>query len=226
MDTAYQSIQEDLVSFQMFRSAEDANEIGAILMKAGIGCRVQQQKQFFDPSFAFNKTEPDISLNLRQEDFSKAREVLQEYYEKQLDTVDHDYYLFQFTDQELTEIIRKPDEWGSFDYELAKRILRNRGIEITPDLEQSIRQSRISELSKPESGSPFWVLAGYIAAILGGFLGLLIGWLLANLTKTLPNGERVAVYNERVRKHGKMIFSISVFSFIVFMAFRLWMQYE
>jgi hypothetical protein len=34
--------------------------------------------------------------------------------------VDKDYYLFAFSDSELIELIRKQDEWGSFDIELAK----------------------------------------------------------------------------------------------------------
>ena len=220
-DETVNNMQDGYEAFQKLHSVEQANDVGEILKKAGIEYHVVQDKPFFDISFAFNKTDPDVNLVIRQSDFLKAREALQDYYESRLESVDKDYYLFQFTDKELTEIIQKPDEWGSFDYELAKHILHERGIDITEDLESTIMEKRLEELSKPENISRGWIILGYVCAAFGGFLGIIIGWILAYYTKTLPNGERVYVYSEQDRKNGKSIFYLSVFSFILFIAFRL-----
>ncbi len=212
-------------AFQKLHSEEQAADIGEILKRAGIEYHVIRDKPFFDVSFAFNKTDPDVNLVIRQADFLKAREVLQEYYQAQMGSVDKDYYLFQFSDKELTEIIQKPDEWGSFDYELAKYILHDRGIEITGDVESSIMEKRLEELSTPENIHPAWIILGYVSAIFGGFVGIVIGWILAYFTKRLPNGERVYVYSERDRKNGRIIFYFSIFSFILFIIFRI-IQYS
>lgn len=218
--------QTEPVTFLKFRSVEQANAVSEILGKAGIYYEIIRERQYFDPSFAFNKTEPDIDLLIRQEDFTKARAALQSYYESQLDSVDKDYYLFQFSHKELTEIIEKPDEWGTFDYALAKRILQNLGIFISKDEEDSIMTGRISELSKPDSKHSFWVIIGYFAAVIGGFPGIIIGWLLVNLTRTLPNGEKVFVYSDADRKHGKIILKVSIFFFFLFIAIQMVKQYS
>ncbi len=212
-------------AFQKFHSREQAIEVGEILMGAGIEYHVVQDKPYFDVSFAFNKTDPDINLVIRQKDFLKAREALQDYYESLVGSVERDYYLFQFTDKELAEIIQKPDEWGSFDYELAKNILHERGIEISEDVESSIMENRIEELSKPENISPVWIILGYLSAFLGGFLGIIIGWMLAYYTKKLPNGERVYVYSDQDRKNGRIIFYLSIFSFILFVGLKLYKNF-
>jgi hypothetical protein len=214
-------MQDGYEAFQKLHSVEQANDVGEILKKAGIEYHVVQDKPFFDISFAFNKTDPDVNLVIRQSDFLKARETLQDYYESRLESVDKDYYLFQFTDKELTEIIQKPDEWGSFDYELAKHILHERGIDITEDLESTIMEKRLEELSMPENISRGWIILGYVCAFFGGFAGIIIGWILAYYTKKLPNGVRVFVYNSTARKHGKVIFCISIFTFIFFILTRL-----
>jgi hypothetical protein len=225
MENVINSRQDGFEAFQKFHSREQAIEVGEILKEAGIEYHVVQNKPYFDVSFAFNKTDPDINLVIRQIDFLKAREALQGYYESRLGSVDRDYYLFQFTDRELAEIIQKPDEWGSFDYELAKNILHERGIEITEDVESSIMGNRIVELSKSENINPAWIILGYLSAFLGGFLGIIIGWILAFYTKKLPNGERVYVYSEKDRKNGKIIFYLSIFSFIIFIGLKLYRNF-
>jgi hypothetical protein len=209
-------------AFQKLHSIEQANDIGEILKGAGIEYYVVRDKPFFDVSFAYNKTDPDINLVIRQADFLKAREALQDYYVQQLGNVEKDYYLFQFTEAELAEIIQKPDEWGSFDYELAKHIMHVRGIEITDDIESSIMKKRLQELSVPENINRAWIVLGYLSAVVGGFIGIIIGWILAWYTKKLPNGERVYVYSEADRKNGMIIFYLSVFSFILFIFLKIY----
>ncbi|MDN5202313.1 hypothetical protein QQ008_13085 [Fulvivirgaceae bacterium BMA10] len=50
-----------------------------------------------------------------------ADKVLEEFSQGQIINVDSNHYLYEFTDDELFEILMKPDEWGSIDYELSKK---------------------------------------------------------------------------------------------------------
>jgi hypothetical protein len=51
---------------------------------------------------------------------------------------------------------------------------------------------------------------GYISAFLGGVIGIAIGLNLWTMKKTLPNGERVYVYNENDRNHGKIMTVVGI----------------
>lgn len=127
-----------------------------------------------------------------------------------LKSMNKDHYLFEFPNEELYEILTKPDEWNSFDYKLAQLILKDRDQDINEDFFHSLKKKRIAELSKPDKGQDFWIISGYIFSLLGGFLGILIGWFLWTMKKTLPNGEKVYIYSDPDRRHGRRIFTIGI----------------
>ncbi|HSF44636.1 MAG TPA: hypothetical protein VLA58_01455 [Chitinophagaceae bacterium] len=208
---------KEFVTFQLLHNRQIAEEIGSILHQEGIGYEIVENKRYFDPSFAFNKVDPEINLKLAADDFIKARNVLERVYAKQLSEVDPGYYLFKFKDDELLEIIRRPDEWGIFDHALAKRILSDRGIAVPDEAASEVMSARLQELRKPESVEPLWIGLGYMLALAGGFFGILMGWLFSNMKKTLPNGERVFVYNDADRRHGRRILKLGLIVFFIFM---------
>lgn len=200
---------EQFQVFQRFNTLEIAEEITQRIRDKGIECIIVEDKKYFDPTFANNQIEPAISIKLNPGDFTLAHAALEEYYSHTLENIDDEYYLLNFTNDELTDIIQKPDEWGHFDYILAKKLLKDRGIEISSESANLLRKKRNEELAKPEISETFWIYAGYISAILGGFLGLIIGWTLKYHKKTLPDGNRVYSYGPNDRIHGRRIIQIS-----------------
>lgn len=201
--------------YKLYYNREQAEAVGAVLGEAGIAYEIITTRKPFDPSYAFNNVDPDVNLMLRAEDFSTANEVLKAYYASQAETVDQQYYLFQFTDNELLDIIRKQDEWGAFDVVLAKRILNDRGIPITEEADAISNSVRIKELAQPER-APLWMLvAGYLLAFVGGFGGFVMGRLLS-ASKVLPNGQRVSVYTRLAYAHGRVIMVIGGVLFTIY----------
>ena len=216
---------EQLELFRLLHNEEMAEAMGKILLKAGIPYEVKRSKKYFDPSFAFNAVDPEVNLLLRPEDFSKANHVLRDFYAQQAEQVDEGYYLLSFSDNELIDIIRKPDEWGSYDVALAKRILHERGIEISDDVEVEVERERLKDLARPVAAPSWMVIAGYVAAFLGGFFGIMLGWMLG-ATKVLPDGSRVPVYRETDRKHGRSMMTIGAIVFTLAMSSALWVSYH
>ncbi len=213
---------ETYLTFQKFNDIELANEIAERLKQNDIECFVQDnQGKFFEPSFANNSFEPDIAIKLKPDDFIKANKALEDYYKKQHDTVDKDYDLFEFSDNELTEIISKPDEWGNFDYQLAQKILKDRGKEIKPDTVQNLKTQRFDELSTPEKASQLLIFAGYFFVFFGAVIGIIIGWSLYSSKKTLPNGHRVFVYRNEDRMRGSRILLMGTIVIVLAIIFRL-----
>lgn len=174
----------------------------------------------FDPITAFSDSEAgrEFSIKLKKENFEKANELLMQSAKEQLEFVDKDYYLFGFTDDELMEIISKPDEWGMFDYLLAQQILKDRGREMNPDIAGDLRKHRMEELARPDKSGRGWIFAGYIFALIGGLLGVFIGWHLMTHKKTLPDGERVYGYSVTDRKHGQRILVLGLFFILAWFA--------
>ena len=81
---------------------------------------------------------------------------------------------------------------------------------------EALKEQRIIDLAKPEENQVTWIIAGYFFAIIGGLLGIIIGYSLMNSKKTLPNGVQVYSYNNKDRKHGKNIFYIEIIVIILF----------
>jgi len=65
------------------------------------------------------------------------------------------------------------------------------------------------------------VIIGYISSLFGGFMGMIIGTILVSAKKSLSDGSIVYVFNEKSRKHGKIIMylgsGVLILSIIFFM---------
>jgi hypothetical protein len=129
----------------------------------------------FDGTWANNEFEKEFRIKLKKEDFEKADTFLQNIILGQIDAIDKDYYLFDFTDDELMEIITKRDEWSQFDFLLAQKLLKERGKEIKPEVVELLKRQRIAALGKPDESLKTYIYAGYAMALLGGLLGLFTG---------------------------------------------------
>ncbi|GAB2819848.1 hypothetical protein [Ferruginibacter profundus] len=214
------------LTFQKFNDEGVARELVARLSENGIAVVTEDSNGFFDPTFASNPLTREIRVKLKQKDFEVAQKILAAYYKSQLEDTDRDYYLFSFSDDELREIIIKPDEWGDFDYELALKILQQRGKEIKPEEAERLRKQRNDFLARPETAEGDIVFAGYAVAITVGLLAtavdffssysyrpalagwlipVFIGWHLAYSKKTLPDGRNPYRYSEKERNHGVRI---------------------
>lgn len=209
--------------FKKFNNVEQANELANELKNKGIECQLVDDSPPVDITFTGNSVlQSETQLMIKQSDFEKANKVLDDIADELLVNINKDHYLFEFTNEELYEILTKSDEWNSFDYKLAQRILKERGQDINENLLKSLKQDRIAELSKPDKGQGAWIILGYIFSLLGGFLGLIIGWFLWTMKKTLPTGEKIYIYSENDRKHGKRIFIIGLIILPIVLLIKIW----
>ena len=205
---------EEYSIFRRFSDIEQVNELKIALNEQGIDTIVDDNSPPVDVTFtgggAINNK---IEVRIKQSDFDKAELILEKIAETQLSDIDTSYYLFEFTNEELFDILLKYDEWNEFDYALAQKILKDRGKSVDKELLESLKKQRLEELAKPEGNQRPWIIGGYFFAFMGGFLGLVIGYLLFTSKKTLPNGEKVFSYAKKDRIQGKYIFYIGLVVF-------------
>ncbi len=213
-------MSEQFSIFRKFPTLEQAKELTTLFQQHEIESILDDNVPPVDVTFAGNTLQNEIEVRIKQSDFERAEKILEKNAEALIDNLDKDYYLFEFTNEELYEILLKPDEWNKFDYTLSQKILKDRGKSVDKELLNSLKNERLKELAKPEGNQKPWILTGYFFSILGGFLGLVIGYFLWTSKKTLPNGEKVYAYAEKDRKQGKYIFYIGLIIFPVALIFR------
>jgi hypothetical protein len=68
---------------------------------------------------------------------------------------------------------------------LAQETLIQRGKPINKSLLNSLKKERLKALAKPEEHQKLWIIAGYLFSVLGGFIGLIIGYFLWTSKKNL-----------------------------------------
>lgn len=211
----------EFLTYQKFNDKNLAEDLTSVLAKEGIEFVFEDDTPHFDVSFANNETDKTYLVKLKSIDFKRVDDILTELSTNQIIDADPDHYLFDFSNEELKELLLKSDEWSKYDFLLAQKILKDRGQTIDDSNLALLKNQRIEELAKPEKSQRLSVIAGYVFAFFGGLIGIFIGVHLYSHKKTLPNGERVYSYSDQDRKQGKIIFSISVISAIIWTIYRL-----
>jgi hypothetical protein len=65
------------------------------------------------------------------------------------------------------------------------------------------------------------IIVGYVFSFLGGLLGIVIGSAIMAAKKSLHDGSRIYFFNERARKHGKIILYLGCIILVVSILFFL-----
>lgn len=193
--------------FKRFLDVEAAADTVAVLQAHAIAYELEEDLQPSDGVIVFGQSRP-VFLQLLPADFVRARQLIRLQLAPAVAAAVSDHYLFAFTDEELQEIIAKPDEWSDFDYLLAQRLLRERGHDLSEREVAQQARSRHRTLAQPEAANQWVIQLGYVLALFGGLLGLLTGWYLHSHHIILPDGQRVPAYDEESRAHGRRILVI------------------
>lgn len=213
----------DFRDFQTFASAGAAQPLLDALGQRSIAYHttLDNGRVAFDPSFANNQLSSKFVVQLQLGDFERGSQLLAALNQHALNELSPGHYLFKFSDEELVDILVKPDEWSALDVALASQLLRKRGRDISADTLQLLRQRRVAELAQPDQDHKALVRSGYLSALLGGFLGIIIGYQLYSSRKQLPTGQRVYSYSPTDRVQGLRIMVLGSVVFLLVLAVRL-----
>lgn len=214
-------MKEEFLIFQKFNDQNSAIDFGKIMDENKIDHHIENISVNFDPILPNNEFGKEYCIKLKKIDFERANDLLSTIAKVEISAVEEDHYLLSFTDEELIDVISKSDEWNKFDVELAKKLLKNKGKEVNEQQINEIKKQRITELSKPEEGQNIYIIIGYICALLGGLLGIFIGWHLLTYKKTLPNGNQIYAYSENDRKQGNIILILASIFFIIWILYTI-----
>lgn len=159
-------------------------------------------------------------VKIREDDFKRVGSLLQAQAVQAVQDVDSNHYLFDFSNEELSDVVRKADEWSAFDVALARKILSDRDARIDDTQLKVLEQERLHELAQPETPSQGWIIFFFISSILGGIAGIVSGWHYWTSKKRLPNGHQVHTYDELTRDKGKTMMFVGLFFFLLTLIYR------
>ena len=214
-------MKDSFSTYRKFIYKEDALDLIDILEKNKIDYVLEDNSLRVDASFGKSDNNAEFLLKIDSQNFEKVEKLEEELINNSLNEVDKDYYLFEYSDEELMEIVLKKEEWSKFDYLLAQKILKERGKEINSDLVNVINKKRIEDLSHYEA-SPNWLIYfGYFFAIIGGLFGVFIGLYIMKMKKTLPNGQTMYIYKDEDRKRGESVLISSIIGIVFWLILRI-----
>ena len=191
--------------FKKFNNPEEAGVLVEMLKNNEIEYEISADKPAEDILFAGNTMPDELLLSIKEEDFDKATDLLKEIIVVNAESLEKDYYLFEFSDEELLDLLKKPDEWSLNDYHWASEILKQRGKEVDPGTIEKWQNARIEDLSKTEAVTLKYLILAWFFCITGGFIGIFMGRHLSAYMKTLPNGQKIYAFSKKDRKTGYVI---------------------
>lgn len=113
-------MDESFLTFHIFSDPASAEKFAASLTDKGI-----EVKLVYDTVSIPGKSK-DVRVKIKQDDFIEATNILENYQQfipmKQVD----ESFLVDCTDEELREIIARPDDWSQQDVQQALKILKER----------------------------------------------------------------------------------------------------
>ena len=201
---------EEFITYRKFTDAESAEEVCEQLREHSIEYKLLDSSHSYLKVIGYSQIDPGVIVNIKPRDFKKADRILDQYYMNLVENVDKSHYIFEFSDDELKDIVKNPYDWGSLDLHLAKKLLKDKGIELSETYVEERKSEKLKELSKSKEASFYKIILGYIFSFILPAVGLIIGLLIVNTKNVLPNGHRLPAYSNSSRTHGQVMIVISV----------------
>jgi hypothetical protein len=229
---------EEFATFKKFPTIDAARELVALLDQYAVPFEVDDNSEGTSTVFLGDQPADKVEVKIRRQDFDYVHSLLRSEAEEVAGQVATDHYLYDFTDEELKDVIFKQDEWSELDVLIAQKILSQRGIEISSNTIEEHKAKRLQELKAKEPSPSKWLFIGYFISAFSTFIvlallarlpglfgnlisfallitGPMIGYLIASSKKTLPNGEKTFIYDAKTRRQGWIITLIGTASFLV-----------
>ncbi|MEM6299762.1 MAG: hypothetical protein AAF740_13825, partial [Bacteroidota bacterium] len=111
-----------LAVFKQFSDLTVAEDTAAQLREHEILVKLSQDIPSVDVTFTGGAAKYQIELSIPTEDFERAEAILLDNVSLDLTEVDPSHYLFEFSENELRDVLIKADEWHPTDVAIAKEI--------------------------------------------------------------------------------------------------------
>jgi hypothetical protein len=211
-------------TYMAFSSKEEAAPLLEKLERQDVPFQLVDTSPSLDLTFGGAQGFRDnVVLNIQPEDFEKVDRMMQQEAAEIFKAMGKEHYLYEFSDEELIEVLKHYDQWSKLDFLLAAEVLTSRGIAYTQNDLQDFKNQRLRVLSRPDRLNQKQAIILFIYAFFGYFK---VGWQLMYDTKQLPDGKRVYSYDKQARKLGRPIFYVGIIMAGLWVSLMLYIFYK
>ncbi|MCW3074718.1 MAG: hypothetical protein JWP69_1787 [Flaviaesturariibacter sp.] len=116
------------------------------------------------------------------------------------------------SDKELLQIYKKADEYQDNFIVAIETELEKRNLDFLKAKQQRDKRAEVlDELAqKPERGNTFYIVLGFVSALLGGLLGIIAGYVYSRSKRTSITGNRFFAYDQQTRDLGTVMMGLGV----------------
>ncbi|MCB0759950.1 MAG: hypothetical protein KDC12_00410 [Flavobacteriales bacterium] len=192
--------------YRQFQDEAMADMLCTMLTEGG----VEFQRSIGHPEGDVEELIDIHQIHIPSDQVDRADQLVEERANKELESVDKDYFIFSFSEEELREVIIKSHEWSPLDVALAVKILKDKGVELDVEDVKAVRNKHQEASARQTSLSSGNTVLLYISA-LGAIVGIIAGAyvLLASIQTYL--GHTIKKYDNHSRRHGRITLALSVF---------------
>ena len=195
--------------FETTPRKEEADYYCTVLQHNNIDFLLDDLQSNFNAITGQSVVDTHYIIRIQQKDFFTANESI---HQQLMDDVqlDDDYYLQQFSDNSLIELLIEKEKWSRYDVAAAATVLEQRGVEYKKEVDFKRKSGAAPYHSKHIE---HWALMlSYLMLAILPIYSLVAGFLYRNAKDTDRNGYTHFAYDEPTRKHGAnlMIFGILI----------------
>ncbi|MBB5037964.1 hypothetical protein [Prosthecobacter dejongeii] len=199
--------------FELVRT-KSGDELAAVvetLTTAGVPHRVSSSQAAFDITEVGRGDYPaDMMVMVSRADLHAARLALEgSFAETELPA---DHFLHTASDEEILEILSVPADWDPFVVVHARRLAADRDIKPAEITVKSAEQIQALEMGRP--AARWHLVLGWFSVLLGGIVGMGIGYSLAYMKESHAEGE-FYTYDLRTREIGRWMMWSGVVMLVV-----------
>lgn len=197
----------EFLPYAKFQTAEDALPLINLLKTADIPYQFEHLVNQLDDLIIGYSLDPMFEIRVESSRFEQVNQLLQQSAIVGPDDQSQ-YYLFNFTDEELKNVVNNDEEWNAFDQGLARSILEKRQA-------TSINISESGKnIYKPKSLPTATLFLGYLLSTT--IIGVLFGLSIRQNKKVLSDGSKVYTYDNNTRLHGSYMISVALLALTLF----------
>jgi hypothetical protein len=160
-------------TYRTFDNIKFAGRLIKILENNDIPFEIENNSSSADTLSMSGIQKTEIKVKIDKEHFEKVNAIDGIGPDDSIMNFDDDHYLYDYTTDELFDILCVPKEWSDFDKNLAKEILNERGEDTSDSAIENLKQKKIEERSKPDPAGKTWAFAGYLLTF-GPLIALII----------------------------------------------------
>ena len=211
--------EKKYILFRVFRNEEDMKFFTDVFDDCGIDYTIENPKadcndvlsSAYGVQVAEDAMQYKYMLMIAEDDFERSQSELRSHIADYFGNAgsEENTLLNEFSDDELLDVIKKPDEWAVEDIVMAQTLLDKRGKHVSDEVVDAYRQKRLEEVRQPKFGGYGTIIIGYIFAFLGGIIGIFLAASLLG-KKQLFNGEKVVMYDHKTRVNAIIYLIISI----------------